>query len=133
MTILRVSFAGRMMKVEHKKAGDKAIAEISLCRKHKGRAGKEDTYTWLRVTLWEPPTWMTPRLVKGGFIAGSGELELRSFEHNNEKRTSLECRSTSFDVEVDGGEAGTSGAIATPVREVPAKVASQPEDPSIPF
>ncbi len=113
MTIMRIAFAGEIKKAEHKTVGDKALVEVSLCRKHKGRNGGEDTYTWLRVCLWQPADFQTPKLVKGAFIAGSGDVELRSFMNkDNVKQQSLECRCTSFDVEVTEGRTQESSAIA---------------------
>lgn len=106
MTILRIHFAGQIMKAEHKDAGGKPLCEVSVCKKHKGRNGAEDTYTWLRVSLWEPAEFQKPKLVKGAFIAGSGDLQLRSYTaKDGSKGSSLECRSTSFDVEVSDGSA----------------------------
>lgn len=136
MTIMRIHFAGQIMKAEHKQAGPKNICDVSLCKKHKGRDGGEDTFTWLRATIWEPPEWMAPRLVKGSFIAGSGELQLRSFEHKGEKRQSLECRCTSFDIEVsDGAQTGaTQKPQDTPtVAKAKERQAAQEADGEPPF
>lgn len=113
MTIMRIHFAGKIMKAEHKQAGNKAVCEVSLCRKHKGRNGAEDSFTWLRATIWEPAAFQAPKLVKGNFIAGSGDLQMRSFEHNGVKKSSLECRSTSFDIEV-GSEGGDEDTVVLP-------------------
>lgn len=134
MTLLRVNFAGSIMKAEHKQAGSKPICEVSVCKKHKGRNGAEDTYTWLRVTLWEPATFQVDKLVKGNFIAGSGDLQLRSYvDKAGAKGHSLECRSTSFDVEVSGaGDAPEPAAAAAPVRSVPRANSSGVVD-EIPF
>jgi single-stranded DNA-binding protein len=137
MTIMRVSFAGTIMKAEHKQAGTKPICEVSLCKKHKGRNGAEDSFTWLRVSLWEPAEFQVAKLVKGNFIAGSGDLQLRSFEHKGEKRQSLECRCTSFDVEVsDGGKAISDGDTAILPPTAAAAVArekAQDNNEEIPF
>jgi single-stranded DNA-binding protein len=114
VTLLRISFAGEIKKAEHKTAGDKPLVEASICRKHKGRNGAEDTYTWLRVTIWQPADFQAPKLVKGAFIAGTGDVELRSYvDKDGKPGKSLECRCTSFDVEVtEGRPQEQSGPIA---------------------
>ena len=115
MTIMRIQFAGEIKKADHKMAGDKPLCEVSLCRKHKGRNGGEDTFTWLKVCLWQPAEFQTPKLVKGAFIAGSGDVELRSFMNkDNVKQQSLECRCTSFDVEVTEGKPQSDQATPAP-------------------
>lgn len=102
--ILRLSFAGQITKAETKQVGEKTLIEVSLCKKHKGRNGGEDTFTWIRVNVWEPADFQVPKLVKGAFIAGSGEFQLRSFEgKDGSKQVSAECRSSSFDIEVTDG------------------------------
>lgn len=119
MTILRIHFAGQIKKAEHKQAGGKAICEVSVVRTHKGRNGAENSYTWLRVTIWEPADFQTPKLVKGAFIAGSGELQMRSYVgKDGAKGHSLECRSSSHDVEV--GDGGEGEPQALPVKQTPA-------------
>lgn len=98
--ILRMSFAGLITKADVKQIGEKTLVEVSLCKKHKGRNGGEDTFTWLRVNIWEPADFQLPKLVKGSFIAGSGDFQLRSYEKDGQKGASAECRCTSFDIEV---------------------------------
>lgn len=141
MTILRMQFAGEIKKAEHKTVGDKPIVEVSLCKKHKGRNGAEDTFSWVRVTIWQPADFQSPKLVKGAFIAGSGDVELRSFVNkDNVKQQSLECRCTSFDVEITGGltqehSPGIAHHAAKPVDAQARKAApvSTAEDDAIPF
>ncbi len=102
--IFRISFAGNITKAEAKQVGEKTLVEVSLCKKFKGRAGAEESYTWLRVNVWEPADFQLPKLVKGAFIAGSGEFQLRSFEgKDGSKQVSAECRASSFDIEVTDG------------------------------
>jgi single-stranded DNA-binding protein len=110
-----MQFAGEIKKAEHKMAGDKPLCEVSLCRKHKGSNGAEATFTWLRVCLWQPAEFQTGKLVKGAFIAGSGDVELRSYTaKDGTKGHSLECRCTSFDVEVtEGRPQEQTGPIAS--------------------
>lgn len=138
MTILRINFAGNIMKAEHKRASDKPLCEVSLCKRHKGRNGAEDTFTWLRVTIWEPAEFQMPKLVKGSFIAGSGDAQLRSYVGKDDtKGTSLECRSTSFDIEVSDGASAPAGPIAhhaqKPVDSQAVRAGSSPADDETPF
>lgn len=103
MTIFRMTFAGEVKKADHKEAGGKKLVELSICKKNRGKQGDPDTFTWLRVAVWEPAAFQVPKMVKGCFIAGSGEVQLRSYEGKDGKASSLECRCTSFDIEVTDG------------------------------
>jgi len=135
MTLLKLSFAGKAMKVEHKMAGDKPIIEVSLCRKQKGRGSDPETFCWIRVTIWQPPEFMS-RLAKGMFIGGVGELSTRSYEKDGQKHTSLEVRCGSFDVEIGGDDAGAPAMdqSARPVSAAPRKPAtSTPDFGDVPF
>jgi len=117
VTIMRLTFAGTITKAEPKMAGDKPIVEVSLCKKHKSKG--EDTFTWIRVTIWQPAEFQVAKLAKGNFIAGQGDVQLRSYEHNGEKRSSLEVRCTSFDVEVCAQE--VRGETAQAPAQLPMK------------
>jgi single-stranded DNA-binding protein len=103
MTTFRMAFAGDIKKADHKEVGGKKLVEVSLCKKNRGRPGEEDTFTWLRVAIWEPADFQLPKLVKGAFIGGTGEVMLRSFQGKEGKQTSLEARCSSFDIEVADG------------------------------
>jgi hypothetical protein len=100
MSILKLTYSGTIHKVEHKEAAGKKLCEVSVFKKHKGRNGAEDAYTWVRATIWDCPEFLVPRLVKGNLITFIGDAQLRSFESKGEKGKSLECRVSSFDVEV---------------------------------
>ena len=130
MTILRMQFAGEIKKAEHKKAGDKPIVEISLCKKFKEKAA-EDSFTWVRITLWQPAEFQVAKLVKGGFIAGSGEFKMRSYkDKEGAKAVNAEIRCTSFDVEVSDGQprAETHAASSTPVSRPAPRTATVDSD-----
>lgn len=131
MTIFRMTFAGPIAKVEFRQVAAKTLVEVSLCRKHKGRNGGEDTFSWVKVIIWEPPDWMTPRLVKGAMIGGTGEYQLRSYEGKNGKAYAAEVKCSSFDVEVSGGGDRTQEEQPTP-RPRPVPVAP-PADDEPPF
>lgn len=105
MTILKAQFAGEIKRADHKDVGGKKLVEVSICKKNRGKQGDPDTFTWLKVAIWEPAEFQVPKLVKGAFIAGSGDMALRSYEGKDGKASSLECRATSFDVEVSDGSA----------------------------
>lgn len=129
MSLYRLTFAGKAMKVEHKMAGDKPIIEVSLCRKQKGRGNDPETFCWIRVTIWQPPEFMS-RLAKGMFIGGTGELSTRSYEKDGQKHTSLEVRCGSFDVEIGGD---STDAEAAPAPSAPRKPVHRADDSEIPF
>lgn len=112
MSLLRLTFAGQIKRAEHKTVGDKQLAEVSICKKQKGRGDAQETYCWIRVGIWSPPEWMIAKLVKGAFIAGTGEFSSRSYEGKDGKATSLEVRCQSFDVEIEGGAADPAAAPA---------------------
>ncbi len=133
MTILRIQFAGVIKKAEMKTVAGKSLAEVSICKKQKGRNGGEDTFAWLRICIWEPATFQLPQLAKGAFIAGSGEFSLRSYEKDGVKHTSAECRCSSFDVEIADGASGPAESADQPKvthRYIPAQA---PGDSEIPF
>jgi single-stranded DNA-binding protein len=115
MTILRLAFAGVVKKAEHRTAAGKSLVEVSICKKNRTKQGEPDAFTWIRVTLWEPAEFQAPKLVKGSFIAGTGDLTARSYEGKDGKATSLEVSCRSFDVEVsDGGDAQAAPAQSAP-------------------
>ena len=110
MTVLRISFAGEIKKADVKSVGGKSLVELSICKKNRTKDGEPEAYTWLRIALWSPAAFQVPKLVKGSFIAGTGELTLRSYEGKDGRASSLECSCSSFDVEVSDGSA-KSGPI----------------------
>lgn len=113
MTIFKAQFAGEIKKADIKTIGGKTLVEVSICKKNRTKDGEPEAFTWLRVGIWEPAAFQLPKLVKGAFIAGCGDMTLRSYEGKDGKASSLECRCTSFDVEVsDGSPRGESPAIA---------------------
>jgi single-stranded DNA-binding protein len=103
MTILKAQFAGEIKKADTKNIGGKTLVEVSICKKNRTKDSEPEAFTWLRVGIWEPAAFQLPKLVKGAFIAGCGDMTLRSYEGKDGKASSLECRCTSFDVEVSDG------------------------------
>jgi single-stranded DNA-binding protein len=99
---MRLQFSGEARKVEHKTIGGKSAVEIQLCKKNYAKQGDEPSFTWLRVTVWEPKEFQ--KFYEGGFVSGSGELSVRSYtDKDGNKKQSLEVRCTSFDVETPRG------------------------------
>lgn len=112
MTILKAQFAGEIKKADHKEVGGKKLVELSICKKNRTRQGEPDSFTWLKVALWEPADFQIPKLVKGAFVAGSGDMQARTFDGKEGKQSSLECRCTSFDLEVSDGQPRQQAATA---------------------
>ena len=120
MPIMRLQFSGEARKVEHKTLGGKPAVEVALCKKNYTKQGEEPTFTWVRVTIWEPKEFQ--QFHEGGFISGSGEMSIRSFVNKDGvKQQSVEVRCTSFDVETPRGvEAAPVAAAPAPRRPAPA-------------
>lgn len=117
MTIIKCQFAGEIKKADIKDIGGKKLAELSICKKN-NKKGEPDSWLWCRVNLWEPADFQLPKLVKGAFVAGSGDANVRTYiDKDGRERFSLEVRSSSFDVEVSDGSPRASGN--SPVAETP--------------
>ena len=134
MTILKLNYAGRIHKAEHKTAGDKQICEVSLCKKVPARGKDEERFDWVRVTIWGPPEWAVPKLAKGNYISGSGDLTMRPYEKDGVKKNSLEVRCGSFDFEVEELAVRTEtpadvAPVAAPRRPAPVVAAGDDQEP----
>lgn len=130
MTTFRLAFSGEIKKAEHRNAGGKPLVEVSICKKNHTKQDEEPSFTWAKINLWQPAEFQTAKLVKGAFIAGTGELTLRSYVNKDGvKATAMEVRCTSFDVEVADGSANTTttAPAARPVK-APAKAAAADYD-----
>lgn len=101
MTILRLNYAGRIIKAEHKEAAGKSICEVSICKKVPAKGQDPERFDWVRITIWQPPEWAAPRLVKGNYISGSGDLTMRPYDKDGVKKYSLEVRCGSYDFEAE--------------------------------
>jgi single-stranded DNA-binding protein len=124
MSIFRLNFSGEVRKPQVKTIGADQAVEFQLMRKNYGK-GPEATFTWIRVTLFKPQAWQIEQCREGGFVSGSGEFTLRSFEQDGVKRQSAEVRCSSFDL--DGPRTG-----AAPASEAPAASPVARRAPSIP-
>ena len=128
MTVFRLGFAGEIKRIEFRTVGQDQVAEFSICKKNKTKDGEEESFTWATISLWKPASFQLPRLVKGAFVAGSGEFHLRSYvDKTGLKRQSAECRCTSYDVEIAGhNEAASALApVAQPPRAAPRATVAQ--------
>lgn len=134
MTVFRLTFAGEIKRVESRMAGDKPIMEVSICKKNRGKPSEDPVFTWVRVTIWSPAAFQVNKIIKGAFIAGSGEMMMRSYEVEGVKRSSLEVSCQSFDVEVSG-DAGQAPEQESRVahRKVPAPATSADTESDPPF
>ena len=114
MTMLKLQFAGTIKKVETRNAAGKTIAAVQICKKVAGRDVEPGTFTWIRVTVWEPKDWQ--RMVVGGFISGCGDFTSRSYEKTDgTKGTALEVRCSSFDIELPDDRAkGVPATVSEP-------------------
>jgi single-stranded DNA-binding protein len=124
MTILKLQFSGRIHKADHKTAGDKQICEVSICKKVPARGKYEERFDWVRVTIWGPPEWAVPKLAKGNYISGSGDMTMLPYEKDGVKKYTLEVRCGSYDFEVEAlaGRAADDSDVA-PAPRRPAAVA----------
>jgi single-stranded DNA-binding protein len=133
MSILRLIFAGQVKRAEAKQAGAKQVLELSICKTHKAKTGEIDpTYTWARITVWEPQPWQIERAVVSSMVAGIGDAQLRSYtKKDGTSDRSLEVRCTSFDLEVQGdGQAAQAPARQPdPGLYVPPKTDAADEPP----
>lgn len=101
MSILRLQYSGRITKAEHKEAAGKPICEVSICKKVPAKGQDPERFDWVRITIWQPPEWAAPRLIKGNYISGSGDLTMRPYDKDGVKKYSLEVRCGSYDFEVE--------------------------------
>lgn len=100
MSRFRLEFSGEVKRVEHRTAGGKALVEFSLCRKNRTKEGEPEAFTWVKVQLWEPADWLANKLTKGAFVAGSGDLTLRSYQKDGQKDRVIEVRCSGFDIDM---------------------------------
>jgi single-stranded DNA-binding protein len=124
MSLMRLIFAGQIKRAEAKQAGAKPVLELSICRQHKAKTGEEPTYTWARITVWEPQPWQIERATVGSMVAGCGDVQLRGYvKKDGTADRSLEVRCSSFDLEVQGdGQAAEASAPRAQARPAAATV-----------
>jgi hypothetical protein len=114
--MLRLSFGEFVRKCEHKTIGNDPAIAIQCCRKNYTKDGAEPTFTWINITIFKAPPWMSEKARAGAFIYGSGEFTLRSYEKDGQKRQSADIRCSSFEVDfVDAKDKGDAATVAAPV------------------
>lgn len=133
MSILRLAFAGNIKgEVKTRLAAGKELAEVSICKKNrKIKDDDEDSFTWIRVSIWGVQDFQLQKLVTGAFIAGTGDLTMRSYiDKEGVKKSALEIRCQSFDVEISDGATTSTAPRPAPAPRRPAP--AQPIDDSEP-
>lgn len=99
MTMFKLLFSGEIKKAETKSINGKPMVELSICKKNKTKEGEEDSFTWVRASVWDCPNWLAPRLVKGAFVAGCGDFSMRSYkDKDGNKATSADIRCSGYDI-----------------------------------
>ncbi len=131
MTTYRLHFCGKIMKSDSRMAGDKPIIELSICKKNTTKQGEEPTFSWIRVTIWQPPEWITSKAIKGAFISGSGEFSMRSYEKDGVKHTNAEVRCGSYDCEIAGDDREQAQAPAPVAPKAHAKPVHRTAAPQV--
>lgn len=108
--------------------GGTPVTSINIASNSKNKDGEKKT-TWVKATFWgKQAEGLAPYLIKGTCVAVAGDLELRTWEGNDGKQTTLEMpfvKSFSF-----------CGGSAAPKKEKPAESTSTTGDPfdeDIPF
>jgi single-stranded DNA-binding protein len=104
---LTLSYAGYIKKVEFRQAGEKSIAEVSVCeKKYNKDRNAEPEFDWVRATIWEPNEHLLPKLKKGNAVALSGRFSTRKYtDKQGAEKVSMEVRVNDISVfEVAGAE-----------------------------
>jgi len=127
MSNFRLTFSGEIKKCREFSMGTKPAFDLQLMKKNYAPQGAEASFTWIKVLVVDPKDFQRAWLVEGGFIAGSGEMSLKSFVKKDEtKGSSIEVRCSSFDIDApySGVDFKTKAdpAAAAPKRHVPAPV-----------
>jgi single-stranded DNA-binding protein len=122
-------------KVEFRQAGEKSIAEVSVCQK-KYNKDKEAAaeFDWLRLTIWEPHPSQVEKLKKGNLIYFSGKFSTRKYtDKAGVEKTSMEVRCNDWNAfEMPGVEAAAPAPAPVPRRPTPVVDAGGSTDDSNP-
>jgi single-stranded DNA-binding protein len=128
-----MSYAGFIKKVEFRQAGEKSIAEVSVCeKKYNKDKNAEPEFDWVRATIWEPKEYLLPKLKKGNAICFSGHFSTRKYkDKEGNDKVSMEVRANEVQVfEIGGAEAPSAPA---PAPRKPAAPAADDDSGSPPF
>ncbi len=130
---LTLTYTGYIKKVEFRQAGEKSIAEVSVCEKKYNKDKTADPeFDWVRATVWEPNEHLLPKLKKGNGVTFTGRFSTRKFkDKEGNDKTSMEVRVSDITVfEVAGAEAPADKPAPAPRKLV--QVTGSTDDTSEP-
>lgn len=104
MTVAKLTIIGQIKGVKYRTAGETPVCELSVCKKRYAKQGEEPSYDWFRVNIWgKLPEFMAEKIAKDNFIGACGDFGTRDWTNaQGEKKTQMEVKCQSFDVEIDG-------------------------------
>lgn len=104
MTVAKLTIIGQIKGVKFRSAGETPVCELSVCKKRYAKQGEEASYDWFRVNVWgKLPDFMAKKIAKDNFIGACGDFSTRDWTNaQGEKKTQMEVKCQSFDVEIDG-------------------------------
>ena len=136
MTLISIHFSGNAKKVAVRAAGDKQVAEFSICRKnYSGKNATEETFTWINVSIYDPKPFVLEHLRDGVPVAGEGEAVLRSYpKKDGTKGVSLDVRCSDRGIDFPFSEGAMKADAAAPAPSRPSAPAGGGSgDDSTPF
>lgn len=100
MTQFKLQFSGEIKKSREFNMGTKHAFELQLMKKNYAPQGAEPSWTWIKVMVVDPKDFQKDWFTEGKFIAGSGELSLKSYINKDVvKQQSIEIRCSSYDID----------------------------------
>jgi single-strand DNA-binding protein len=136
MTVANITIIGQIKGVKHRMAGDSPVCELSVCKKRYAKDKNETpTFDWFRINVWgKLPEFMAKKMAKDNFIGAVGQFGTRDWtDKDGNKKTQMEVKCQSFDVEVDGPNVAEGEQQAAPAPRRPAAPAADVDDSSPPF
>ncbi len=129
-----MTFSGKIGKVDVRTFGDKRVLQIKMCKKNYTKIGQESTWTWLSISIWNPPEDLVRGAAKGVVATGSGDFEMRSYEKDGSKNHSADVRCFPADISLTGEampEPTPAPRVHAPPthRNIPAGVPADDEPP----
>lgn len=136
MTRFKLQFSGEIKKSREFNMGAKPAFELQLMKKNYTPQGAEPSWTWIKVMVVDPKDFQEDWFTEGKFIAGSGELSLKSYINKElVKQQSIEIRCSSYDIDAPYSGALQQAEPASVVtkfsakRHVPAVAVNDEEPP----
>jgi single-stranded DNA-binding protein len=119
---LTLSYAGYIKKVEFRQAGEKSIAEVSVCEKKYNKDKNADPeFDWVRATCWEPNEHLLAKLKKGNAVVFQGRFATRKYKDaQGVEKISLEVRVSDIQVFEMAGTEQQEKAVPAPGPRRPA-------------